>query len=114
MHASRIQRERESGHQPDTPILPSNDSMKTSTTTIGLFCCLLFPNSEKSPNETFPANGTIYTQNLQGIIGKDKRLESLVDPLVDLMINNNIMVYCIQEIGTIGSGSKIVRGHMVF
>ena len=49
-----------------------------------------------------------------GITGKDKRLDSLVDPLVDLMITNNIMVYCIQERWIVGSSSKIVRGHMVF
>ena len=50
---------------------------------------------------------------MQGITGKDKRLESLVDPLVYLMINNNIMVYFIQETWTIGSGSTLVQGHMV-
>ena len=100
--------ERESGHQPDTPILPSNDSTKTITTRIGISCRSLFPNSEKSPNEICPKNGTIYTQNVQGLTGKDKRLESLVDPLVYLMINNNIMVYCIQETWTIGSGSKLI------
>ena len=105
--------ERDSGYQPDMPILPSNDSTKTSTTRIGLSCRSLFPNSEKSPNETCPTHGPIYTQNVQGLTGKDKRLESLVDPLVDLMITNNIVVYCIQETWTIGSGSKLVRGHMV-
>ena len=106
-------KERESGQQPDTPILPSNYSTKTSTTRIGLSRRSLFPNSEKSPNETCPANGTIYTQNVQGLTGKDNILESLVDPIVDLMINNNIMVYCIQETWTLGSGSTLVQGHMV-
>ena len=109
----RVFKERESGQQPDTPILPSNDSTKTITTRIGLSRQSLFPNSEKIPNETCPANGTIYTQNVQGLTGKDKRLESLVDPIVDLMINNNIMVYCIQETWTLGSGITLVRGHRV-
>ena len=105
--------ERESGQQPDTPILPSNDSTKTSITRIGLFCRSLFPNSEKSPNETYSANGTIYSQNVQGLTGKDNRLEYLVDPTVDLKINNNIMVYWIQETWTLGSDSTLVQGHMV-
>ena len=47
-------------------------------------------------------------QKVQGLTGKDKRLESLVDPLVDLTITNNIMVYCIKEKWTVGSGSRIV------
>ena len=72
---------------------------------IGPSCRSLFLNSEKSPNETCPTHGTIYMQNLQGLTGKDKRLDSLVDPLVDLMITNNIMVYCIQETWILGSGS---------
>ena len=105
--------ERESCYQPDTPILPSNHSTKMSTTRIGLSFCSLFPNSEKSPNETCPTHRTIYTQNVQGITGKDKILESLVNTLVDLMITNNIMVYCIQDTWTIVSGSKLVQGHMV-
>ena len=37
-----------------------------------------------------------------------------MDPLVDLMITNNIMVYCIQETRIVGSVSKLFRGHMVF
>ena len=85
--------ERESGHQPYTPILPSNNSTKTSTARIGLSRHSLFPKSEKSHNETCPTNGTIYTQTVQGLTSKEKILESLVYPLVDLMINNKIMVY---------------------
>ena len=56
----------------------------------------------------------IYTKNVQGLSGKDKRLESLVDPIVDLMITKGIMAYCIQEKWVIGTGSMLVRGHMVF
>ena len=36
-----------------------------------------------------------------------------MDPIVDLMIKHNIMVYCIQETWTLGSVSTLVRGHMV-
>ena len=53
-------------------------------------------------------------QNVQGLTGKDKRLNSLVDTLVDLMITNNIMVYFIQETWIVGSRGKLVREHMVF
>ena len=74
----------------------------------------MFPYSEKGPNETCPKNGIIYTQNLQGLTGKDNRLDYLVDPIVDLMITCNIMVYCIQETWVVGTGSKLVRDHMVF
>ena len=109
----RVFGKRESGYQPNTPILPSNDTTKTSTMIIGPSCRSLFPNSEKSPNETCPTHGTIYTQNVQGLTGKYKRLESFVDPLLDLIITNNIIFYCIQETWIVGSGSKLVRGHMV-
>ena len=105
--------ERASGYQPNTPILQSNNTTKTCTTIIGLSCCSPLPNIEKNPNETCTTHGTIYTQNVQGLTGKDKILESLVDPLVYLMITNNIMVYCIQETRTIESGSNLVQGHMV-
>ena len=62
----------------------------------------MFPNSEKSTNETCSTHGTIYTQNVQGLTEKDTILESLADPLVELMITNNIMVYFIQETWTLG------------
>ena len=74
----------------------------------------LFPNSEKGPNETWTTHEIIYTQNVQGLTGNYKRLDSLVYPLIYLMIINSIMVYCIKETWIIGSGSKLVRGHMVF
>ena len=81
---------------------------------IGPTCRSLFPNSEKGPNETWTTHGIVYTQNVQGLTGKDKRLDSLVHPLVDLMITNKSMVYCIQETWIVVSGSKLVQGHMVF
>ena len=101
--------ERESRQQSDTSsILPSNESMKTSTTRTGLPCHLLSTDIERIPNETCPEIGIIYTKNVQGLTGKDKGLESLVDPIVDLMIRQNIMVYCIQETWTLGSCSTLV------
>ena len=48
--------ERESGYQPDKPILPSNDTMKTSMMRIGPTRRSLFPNSDKGPNETWPTH----------------------------------------------------------
>ena len=105
--------ERDSRQQSDTSILPSNESMRKSTTRTGLPRWSLYTDSEKSHNETFPALGIVYTQNVQGLTGKDKGLESLVDPIVDLMIKHNIMVYCIQETWTLGSCSTLVRGNMV-
>ena len=36
-----------------------------------------------------------------------------MDPIVDLMIKHNIMVYCIQETWTLESVSTLVRGHIV-
>ena len=36
-----------------------------------------------------------------------------MDPIVDLMIKQNIMVYCIQETWTLGSCSTLVQGHIV-
>ena len=90
------------------PILPSKHTTKTSTVIIGPNCHSLFPNIEKGPNETWTTHGIVYTQNVQGLTGKDKRLDSLVDPLVDLMITNKSMVYCIQETWIVVSGSKLV------
>ena len=87
--------------------------MKTSTTRSGLPHQLISTDIERSPNETCPEIGIVYTQIMQGLIGKDKGLESLVDPIVDLMIKQNIMVYCIQETWTLGSCSTLVQGHMV-
>ena len=77
--------ERESRQQSDTSILPSNESSKTSTKRTGLPTHLISTDSESSPNETCPAIGIVYTQNVQGLTGKDKGLESLGllwDPLM--------------------------------
>ena len=105
--------EEESRQQSDTSILPSNKETKTSATRPGLPRPLLSTDSKRNPNETCPEIGIIYTQNVQGLTGKEKGLESLVDPIVDLMIKENIVVYCIQETWTLGSCSTLVQGHMV-
>ena len=56
----------------------------------------------------------LHTKNVQVLTGKDKKLDSLVDTIVDLMIARNIMVYCIEVTWVVGTGSEIFRGHMVF
>ena len=106
--------ERESGNEPDKTLLSTtHNTKKTGTMSSGHTCRSLFPSSDKSPNETCPKAGIIYTQNVQGLSGKDKRLDSLVDPIVDLVITKGIMAYCIQETWVVGTVSKFVRGHMV-
>ena len=92
----RVFKEEDSRQQSDTSILPSNEETKTSTTRPGLPRHLLSTDSKRNPNETWPEIGIVYTQNVQGLTGKDKGLESLVDPIVDLIIKDNNMVYCIQ------------------
>ena len=84
--------EEESRQQSDTSILPSNKDMNTSTTRPGLPRHLLLIDSKSNPNETCPEIGIVYTQNVQGLTGKDKGLESLVDTIVDLMNKDNVMV----------------------
>ena len=75
---------------------------------------LLFKNNKTVPDETCPKQGIIYTQNLQGLSGKDKRLESLVDPIIDLMVDKNILAYCVQETWIVGNANTIVRKNMIF
>ena len=53
-------------------------------------------------------------QNVQWLSDKDKKLDSLIGPIVDLMIPKVIMAYCIQETWIVGNVSKLVRDHMVF
>ena len=67
----------------------------------------------KVPTKTFTKAGIIYTQNVQGLSGKDKRLDSLVDTIVYLMITKDIMAYCIQETWVVGTVRKLICGHMV-
>ena len=50
---------------------------------------------------------------MQGLSGKDKRLESLVEPIVDLMVAKGILAYCVQETWIVGNVNTVVRDHMV-
>ena len=96
-------------------LFPVDSSRKRlDTIRTGLINRLLFKNNKTGPNETCPKQGIIYTQNVQGLSGKDKRLESLVNPIIDLMVNKNILAYCVQEIWIVGNANTIFRKHMIF
>ena len=58
---------------------------------------LLCKNDKVGTNETYPSRGVIYNQNIKGLSGKDKNLDSLLDPLIDITITKGIMVYHVQE-----------------
>ena len=75
---------------------------------------MLFKNNKTGPDETCTKQGIIYTQNVQGLSGKDKRLESLVDPIIDLMVDKNILAYCVQKRWIVGNSNTIVWKHMIF
>ena len=74
----------------------------------------LFKNNKSGPNETCPKQVIIYSQNVQGLSGKDKRLESLVDPIVDLVVAKGILAYCVRETWIVGNVKTVVRDHMIF
>ena len=76
-----------------SPIDSSRKRLETIIT--GPINRLLFKNNKIGPDETCPKQGIIYTQNVQGLSGKYKRLESLVDPIIDLMVDKNILAYCV-------------------
>ena len=38
---------------------------------------------------------------------------SLIDPIVKLMIKDNIIMYCINEIKIMGNKKTLARGHMM-
>ena len=75
---------------------------------------LLCKNSKSGPDETCPSRGVIYAQNVHGLSRKDKQLEFLLDPPVDIMISKGIMNYCLQETWVLGNEVIMVRGHMIF
>ena len=60
-------------------------------------CCALFQTKVRGPNETCQYRGIICTQNVQDLSGKDRILEYLINPIVELMISEEITLYCIQE-----------------
>ena len=70
--------------------------------------------NEKFPDETCPRIGVIFTQNTKGLSGKDSKLESLLDPLIEIMISNGFMIYCVHETWVLGNSVMMMRYHMVF
>ena len=106
---------REAGKEPAKPLtLTTINTEKKGTMSSGQTRRSLLSRRDNSPNETCPKARIIYTQNVQGLSGKDKKLDYLIDPIVELMITKGIMAYCIQETWIVGTGSKLVRDHMVF
>ena len=71
-------------------------------------------NEKVGPDETCQSRGVIYNQNINGLPGKDRNLDSLLDPLIDTMITKGVMVYCVQETWVVGNSVVMVRGHMIF
>ena len=59
-------------------------------------------NDKVGPNETCPIRGVVCNQNINGFSRKDKKLDSLLDPLIDIMITKVVMVYCVQETWVVG------------
>ena len=59
--------------------------------------------NKKYPDETCPRTGVIFTQNIQGLSRKDMKLESLLEPLIEIMIYNGVMIYCVQETWVLGN-----------
>ena len=83
--------ERAYENQPNKPLLPVYPSaMRLDTIKYGPINRLLFKNKKSGPNETCPKQAIVYLQNEQGLSGKDKRLDYLVDPIVDLMVAKGI------------------------
>ena len=102
------------GNQPAKPLPSDERNNNTRVSRDGPTTHLLCKNSKSGPNETCPSRGVIHTQNFHGLSGKDKQLESLFNPLVDIMISKEIMTYCLQETWILGNEVIMVRGNMVF
>ena len=88
--------ELESGNQPNKPLLPMNIFRDTRVSIYGPTSHFLRKNRKKGPDETWPCRGVIYTHNVNGMSVKDKKLESLLDPLIDTTILKGIMTYCVK------------------
>ena len=58
--------------------------------------------NKKVPNETCPRTGVIFTHNIQGLSGKGRKLDSLLDLLIDMIIYIGFMIYCVQETWFLG------------
>ena len=96
------------------PPLPSYNFKDAHVSTYWLNPHLLSKNSKKGPDEIFPCRSVIYTQNVNDLPGKDKQLESMLYPLVDIMISKEIMTYCVKETWVVRNTVIMVRGHMIF
>ena len=71
-------------------------------------------NDKVGLNETCPIRGVVCNQNINGLSGKDKNLDSLLESLIDIMITKGVMVYCVQETWVVGNSLVRARGHMIF
>ena len=71
-------------------------------------------NYKVGPNEICPSRGVVYNKNINGLSGKDKNLDSLLEPQIDITITKGVMVYCVQETWVVGNSVVMVRGHMIF
>ena len=96
------------------PPLPIYNFKDTRVSRDGPNPHFLSKNRKKGPDETFLSGNVIYTQNVNGISGKEKHLESLLDPLVDIMISKEITPYCVQETWVVRNTIIMVRVHMIF
>ena len=38
----------------------------------------------------------------------------MVDPIIDLMVDKNILSYCVQDTWIVGNANTLVRNHMIF
>ena len=68
----------ESSHdnQPNEPLLIEDPStIQLDMIKDGPINRLLFKNNKSGPDETCPKQGIVYSQNVQGLPGKDKSLE---------------------------------------
>ena len=111
----KVERELENKLNEPLFLFPVDPSTKRlDTIRAGPINRLLFKNNKSGPDETCLKQGIIYTQNVKGLSGKDKRLESLVDPIIDLMVDKKILAYCVQETWIVGNANTVVRNHMIF
>ena len=98
----------------NNPPLHINNLKDTRVSRDGPTHHLLCKNSKKVSDETCLCTDVIYTQNVNGLSGKYKQTESLLDPLVDIMISKEIITYCVQETWVVGNTVIIMRGHIIF
>ena len=74
------------------PTFLSSSVEDTSVVRYGTTNHSLRHRSKKVTDETCPRTSVIFTQNIQGLPWKDRKLESLLDPLIEIMISNGFMI----------------------